>query len=211
MKDHKATLSINYSLYAQALYAALSEDAFYVTMKNAIGQSHSASEAMVEYLIFFMQEAKEYGYLYIPDSHQCGASVWSTPLPISKSKQKASAKQRFISNKMGHEALITYKKMVDNMSQNSKSHVKDDCWYLSIVGLLPEFQNQGLGPGLINEVLEKTDDMGISTYLETFTPRNIRFYQRLGYNKTASFYEPTAESEYWLMTRKPNKREGKSQ
>ena len=47
---------------------------------------------------------------------------------------------------------------------------------LSIIGILPEFQGQGFGGGLVGPVLNRADQSGVPTYLETFTPRNITFY-----------------------------------
>ena len=59
------------------------------------------------------------------------------------------------------------------------------------------------GEGLVTSVLEQTDALHLATWLETFTPRNERFYQRLGYRVVGSFFEPTTESAYSLMIRPP--------
>ena len=64
-------------------------------------------------------------------------------------------------------------------------------------------QGQGMGGPLIEKGLQTTDTLKVPTFLETFTPRNMTFYNRLGYTAAASFYEPTAKAEYWIMTRDP--------
>ena len=74
-------------------------------------------------------------------------------------------------------------------------------WYLSIVGIFPAFQNQGLGNSLIGAILEQADRTGVATFLETFTPRNEPFYQRLGYRVSGRFFEPTIAANYALMVR----------
>ena len=79
-----------------------------------------------------------------------------------------------------------------------------DIWYLSIVGVLPDYQGRGLGGELIRPVLAQTDAIGVATYLETFTPRNMSFYERLGYREAGSFEEPTIGDRYWLMLRPPS-------
>jgi GNAT superfamily N-acetyltransferase len=81
--------------------------------------------------------------------------------------------------------------------------IQQSRWYLSIIGLAPEFQNRGLGGGLVKPVLEKADALGVPSYLETFNPRNRSFYTRLGYQEAASFVEPVTGSEYWIMIREP--------
>ena len=91
------------------------------------------------------------------------------------------------------------------MSEQSEQLVTDDFWYLSILGILPNYQGQKLGPALIKSTLEKTDKIGVPTFLETFTPRNMSFYQRLGYQDIASFHEPITDARYWIMVRQPGK------
>ncbi len=112
-------------------------------------------------------------------------------------------KKTFLLNHMGENSLKIYTQIVEFMSGKAESHIGKEYWYLSIVGILPEFQGKGLGPELIKGVLKKTDTIEVPTYLETFTPRNMTFYQRLGYKKASSFYEPTTKADYWLMIREP--------
>ena len=59
----------------------------------------------------------------------------------------------------------------------------------------------GLGVGLLSSVLAEADEQGIPTYLETFTPRNESFYERLGYQVSARIKEPSIPATYALMLR----------
>ena len=81
--------------------------------------------------------------------------------------------------------------------------ISADDWYLSILGVLPEQQGRGVGRSLVEPVLEDADAADIATYLETFAPRSIPFYQRLGYEILGEIREPVTGSDYWLMRRKP--------
>ena len=87
------------------------------------------------------------------------------------------------------------------MAQKTSSTIPKDAWYLSIIGVLPQFQGKGLGAELIDSVLKDTDLQGIPTYLETFTPRTISFYKKLGYKPVKSVREPTTNAEYWILVR----------
>lgn len=89
------------------------------------------------------------------------------------------------------------------MSQSAKDIVPTGSWYLSIVGIAPQFQGQGLGRALVKPILDKADKMRIPSYAETFTPRNRNFYNRLGYQEVGSFIEPVIGAEYWIMLREP--------
>ena len=77
-------------------------------------------------------------------------------------------------------------------------------WYLSILGIHPEQQNKGLGQKLLTPVLEEADKQGLDTFLETFTPRNMSFYERLGYQSEKVFSEQVTASDYAVMVRTAN-------
>ena len=138
---------------AEALYLALAEDAFYITLER-----HSEGrEAMLRYLDHSMIEAREFGELFIPDDHRHGVSIWLRPLDAESEADMKRAKRQFLLDHMGESAERKYQEIVSSMSERSASVVDDRYWYLSIVGVLPEYQGKGLGPGLVNAVLAQTD------------------------------------------------------
>ena len=188
--------------YAEALYAALVEDGFYRTMEASVENQLKAREAMLKYLDYSMVEAEKYGELFIPTEHDFGVSVWSKPMPDQLSSQCSAEKKNFLLNELGEPSLTTYQSIVDFMAKNAQALIDPDAWYLSILGVLPEYQGQGLGPSLVTPVLRQTDQLGVSTYLETFTPRNHTFYQRLGYHVVKIIFEPTVQAEYAIMRRR---------
>ena len=150
---------------------------------------------------YSMVEGAQYGELYIPAGNQHGVSIWSKPIDENLEAKKNKEKKSFIANHMGRKSLETYTNIVGSMSENATALIDNGAWYLSIVGILPEFQGKGLGVELVNKVLKKTDRLQVQTFLETFTPRNISFYERLGFRALDSFYEPYTQSDYWLMAR----------
>jgi GNAT superfamily N-acetyltransferase len=190
-----------YREYAEALYNSLVEDAFYITMEQQLGEHGEAREAMLRYLDYSMVEARDYGTLYFPETHRHGVAVWSQPLAAEREAQKKQAKIEFLRCQIGTDSAVRYERIADFMSSQSDAIVDTSAWYLSIVGILPAWQNRGLGHSLITPILEQADRAGVPTFLETFTPRNEPFYQRLGYRVAGSFFEPTIEAQYSLMLR----------
>jgi GNAT superfamily N-acetyltransferase len=199
--DYCPDYQFAYQEYAQALYDALVEDAFYITMEQQLGQQDEAREAMLRYLDYSMVEARDYGTLYFPESHRHGVAVWSQPLAAEREAQKKRAKLDFLRHQISAESAVRYEGIADFMSSQSDVIVDTSAWYLSIVGILPAWQNRGLGQSLITPMLEEADQAGVPTFLETFTPRNEPFYQRLGYRVAGSFYEPIIGANYSLMLR----------
>lgn len=57
-------------------------------------------------------------------------------------------------------------------------------WYLIAVGALPDSQCRGLGQAVVRPVLERCDADGLPAYLESSNPRNVSFYERLGFVAT---------------------------
>lgn len=192
---------MKYPELADALYLALVEDTFYQTIEKATGgDAEKQKQAMQEYMDFSIVESEEYGECFIPEQHY-GVSVWLKPLSDELESQRGDLKKEFILSHMGDKCYQTYRQLVSFMDEESKSLIPQDAWYLSILGILPEYQGQGLGPGLVESVLEKSDEIGLPTYLETFTPRNMTFYTRLGYETLKSVRIPDYELEYWIMMR----------
>ena len=193
--------------YAEALYYALQYDAFYITMKNTVESDATSKEVMLHYMEFSMIEAEKYSILYIPKEHEYGVSVWAKPLNPHRQSQKHSEKKDFILQCMGKHSMETYQSIITFMAAKAEPLIGSDFWYLSIVGVLPEFQGRGLGKKLIENVLIESDLNQVPTYLETFNSRNISFYERLGYKTVGIFYEPTVKSKYSIMIRVPGLRE----
>jgi GNAT superfamily N-acetyltransferase len=199
--DDRSDYNFDYREYAEALYDALVEDAFYITMEQQLGGQGEAREAMLRYLDYSMVEARDYGTLYFPETHRHGVAVWSQPLAAEREAQKKWAKIEFLRRQIGTDSAARYERIADFMSSQSDAIVDTSAWYLSIVGILPAWQNRGLGQSLITPILEQADQAGVPTFLETFTPRNEPFYQRLGYRVAGSFFEPTIGANYSLMSR----------
>jgi GNAT superfamily N-acetyltransferase len=195
--------TLKYQEFSEALYQALQPDPFYIRLLQSIPGDKEKREALISYLDYSMYEAEKYGLLFIPGQHRYGASVWSKPLNEDIESEKSHEKKAFLKTNLGDGVLDAYVQMVDFMSAKLEDLIATESWYLSIVGIKPEFQGKGLGAQLINEVLKETDELGLPTYLETFTPRNISFYNRLGYEMTASFLEPLTNATYWVLVREP--------
>ena len=190
--------------FAECLYEALKEDAFYQTMEQSVEDQQNAREAMLKYLDYSISESERYGELFVPDKHQFGVSVWSKPISEELGVNKSQEKKAFLRNEMGENALLTYERIVEFMSEKADVLIQPGTWYLSIIGILPAFQGQGLGPDLVKPVLAKTDQLKVPSYLETFTPRNMSFYERLGYHEIATINEPTTGKDYAIMKREPH-------
>lgn len=78
-----------------------------------------------------------------------------------------------------------------------------ESWYLSILGVSPERQGQGVGAALLQPTLAEADARGVPCYLETFGEHTLGFYRRVGFVPAASFVEPLTNARYWVLCRQP--------
>jgi hypothetical protein len=192
-----------YKELASALYEALIPDPFYIELLRDIpGGEPEKREILMRYMDYSMTEAEKYGQLTIAGNIPYGAAIWSKPLDTETDNEKSLLKKDFIKKYMGESSLNAYLTIVSFMSEQLDP-ILYDAWYLSIAGIKPSHQGRGLGANLLMEMLNETDKNGISTYLETFTPRNIRFYERVGYKIAKEVSEPVTGCPYWIMIREP--------
>jgi len=180
---------------------ALANDAFYQTM---LASANNSPQRLNAYLDYSMQEAQQYGALVTSEEANQGAAIWSLPIDTQPGQLKPKAKKDFLLCHMGKNSLTTYLAISDFMDQQSADVVNEDDWYLSILGINPNLQGRGLGQELLTPTLELADQQGKTCYLETFTPRNMSFYARLGFVVKHQAYEPTCRHHYWIMVRQPH-------
>ncbi len=95
---------------------------------------------------------------------------------------------------------ITNRKIIQLGSQDIGSlvvHHRDTHIFLEYIAILPEFQNRGIGTGLIEEVLEEAAEKGLPVKLKVLrTNPAIRLYKRLGFqvdSRTNTHFFMTAE------------------
>lgn len=83
-----------------------------------------------------------------------------------------------------------------------KRHPKEPHYYLSILGVEPSRQGDGVGTALLGPMLRRCDQEAVGAYLETGTERNVRFYARHGFRVLEEVPLPRGPS-MWLMWRDP--------
>ena len=60
-------------------------------------------------------------------------------------------------------------------------HPKEPHWYLAMIGVDAAHQGKGLGAQLLQIALERCDEEGLISYLESSNPANLSFYERHGF------------------------------
>jgi GNAT superfamily N-acetyltransferase len=190
-----------------ALVAALKDDPFYVAIRSDVAGDWQAESAMLaRYFSMSLSEAGRIGMCSSLDDPVCGAAAWLVPRTPSQAAADAVAKAQALETILGPHGLASYHRIVEFMAPLAAAVIPAEAWYLSIVGIDPQLQGQGLGEALLRPTLDEMDATGTVGYLETFTPRNSAFYRRLGFVEVRRHFEPCTAAWYALMRRDPRKR-----
>jgi GNAT superfamily N-acetyltransferase len=76
-------------------------------------------------------------------------------------------------------------------------------YYLSFLGTRPDSRGNGIGMGLLAELVAQADRDGQPTYLESTNPDNNRRYERLGFEAQSRFSTPDDLHTVTTMWREP--------
>ncbi len=184
--------------------AALEHDPFYRSIAVEFARDDARRRAaLARYFAYSIREGTRIGRtVHLTDAH-LGVAVWLLPQSAEFQQHETMRKRKFLRHTLGAPGSLNYERIVDYMSTRAEAIVADDAWYLSIIAVAPEAQGQGLGRRLLAPTLAEADAAGAVCYLETFNPRNLTFYERLGFAIRAQFEEPTTQAECTIMVRKP--------
>jgi len=185
-----------------ALVDSLCFDPFYLTITAAFGDDEERRrQALARYFDYSMREGARLGRLVVWPQQSIGAAVWLLPAEAVVYAAEAKAKAEFLTAALGTAGADAYRRIIEFMRPRAAAVVGASAWYLSIVGVTPSAQGQGLGKRLLEPTLAEADAAGADCYLETFDPRNPAFYQRLGFSAVASHSEPVTRASYTIMIR----------
>jgi ribosomal protein S18 acetylase RimI-like enzyme len=73
--------------------------------------------------------------------------------------------------------------------------------YLMEVGVEPAQQSHGLGRALVQAGLSRADALGVPCYLETYNPKNLGFYNSLGFRVVGTQRALASAPQVWGLLR----------
>jgi ribosomal protein S18 acetylase RimI-like enzyme len=187
---------------AATLAAALIADPFYQAISADCGKDEEHRSGLLErYFRDALEEAMESGRCVIHEDPALGAAIWHLPRAPQIEAAQSAAKLRRLSTLLSARGLDNYRRIIDFMSRESRQLVPSDAWYLSIIGVHPAAQGRRVGGMLLEPTLAEADAQRAYAFLETFTPRTARFYERVGFKQIAQRLEPVTGAPYLIMGR----------
>ena len=203
MAEHKTNTQLDPA--CATAVTALEHDPFYRSICAGHGSDERRRAVLAEYFDFSIREGRDLGRCVHLEDRARGVSVWLLPQDPGVKSRAAHKKRAFLDETLDPKGCANYYRIVDFMHAKTATVVEADAWYLSIVAVDPAAQGKGFGRKLLEPTLAEADRVSAMCYLETFSPGNIGFYQRLGFSPRARISEPTTGADYVVMVRPPTR------
>jgi GNAT superfamily N-acetyltransferase len=102
----------------------------------------------------------------------------------------------------GPESADRLLAMVGEIERQHRQLTDGPHFRLEFYGVVPERQGAGVGSALIEHGHRRADELGLPTYLETFSDWNVGFYRHRGYEVVGEFVVGD-RTRGWGMIRPP--------
>ena len=149
---------------------------------------------------FFVDEYFAIGHVYLPKGAPGhGGAMWAPPSrDILHDETRLAELIALVQAEIGEDPTSR----LMELARAAEYRPEDPHFYLGILGVAPAGQGAGLGGRLVDPVLAECDRAGMLAHLESSNPRNIGFYERLGF-ETVDEYRCGDDPLMSIMTRAP--------
>ena len=137
------------------------------------------------FLRFFVDTYFPAGHVYVEagTGGASGAAMWTPPDRDVLDVACIEALLALMDGILGDEALPR----LSELARSGAYRPTEPHFYLGVLGIDPACQGKGLGAALVAPVLDACDQGGFVAHLESSNPRNLGFYERLGFVATDDF------------------------
>jgi GNAT superfamily N-acetyltransferase len=142
--------------------------------------------------------------VYVTGEPIKGVAVWTPPGFRERTPERAKhSGLDQMQRQFGPQAYQRFTSVINHLALFSSQAIPPAHWYLSLIGVSPSCQGQGIGGALLAPVLQRADDEGAFCALETFEEKNLSFYHHHGFQVVVTAIEPRRQLRFWEMRRSP--------
>ncbi|WP_436794267.1 GNAT family N-acetyltransferase [Actinospongicola halichondriae] len=156
--------------------------------------------ALDRFFRFFVDEYFAVGHVYVARADPgAGGAMWAPPdRDILHDADRLAQLVALMGAEIGEDPTPR----LMELARASEYRPAAPHFYLGILGVAPEGQGGGLGASLLDPVLAACDAAGMVAHLESSNPRNLGFYERLGF-ETVDEYRCGGDPLMTIMSRQP--------
>jgi GNAT superfamily N-acetyltransferase len=146
---------------------------------------------------FLIESALRYPWVWVLDDY-AAAAVWIPPggseLTEAEEQQVAPLLRELVGDR--HADVIQVVERFDSAHPRTQPH-----YYLSLLGVHPDFRGRGIGMGLLADNLAVIDAEGAAAYLESSNPVNDERYRGAGFERCGELFTPDDAHKVTTMWR----------
>jgi ribosomal protein S18 acetylase RimI-like enzyme len=151
---------------------------------------------------FVVRVGLRYGAVFTANEVD-GAAVWLRPNTTIPASGALRAGLLLMPFRFGWQSFRRSTSLGSYLEQIRQRSAPTQHWYLMALGVAPAKQGRGLGRALLQPMLARADAEQVPCYLETFTERNVQFYEKLGFRVLVHDHIPGGGPPFWTMVRTP--------
>lgn len=139
-----------------------------------------------------------FGQVFLSDDKKACALI------VLPDKKKTTFRSILLDAKLTFSCigLSNIRRALARESKIKKMHPKELMYYLWFIGVDPAVQNNGIGSGLLREIIEESQSIERPIYLETSTLINIPWYKKFDF---AIYNEINLGYKLFFLKREPGK------
>jgi len=143
-----------------------------------------------------------FGEVWTTAERSAGAAVWLGPAAWKVTPEReAAAGLDELPKTLGAAAAEWFFSVVGALDPHHHRDVPAAHWYLMLLGVAPEAQGSGVGRALLQPVLDRAAAAGQPCYLETAQPKNVGFYEHMGFRRLVETVEQQSGLRLWTFRR----------
>ncbi|PHM71196.1 GNAT family N-acetyltransferase [Xenorhabdus sp. KJ12.1] len=156
----------------------------YALMRHFLAEDDHQQRVRCYQEAFLRKVGMTIGHVWATDDGSA-VSIWTAP-----DIEDAEATFVPLSIEFGKIAGTREKVMRASETIMAKERPNFPCWFLGAVAVDPDYQGKGLGRAVIEPGLERAEREGFPVFLETSDDKNVKIYERLGFEVTAAYQLP---------------------
>jgi ribosomal protein S18 acetylase RimI-like enzyme len=145
----------------------------------------------------------KYGEVYVPSEALEGVAAWAPGMLADMTFWRILHSGAFWSGmKIGARIARKMQPIFRPIETDRRENMSGKSYiYLQIIGVASAFQGQGFAGKLLRALIEKSEQIGVSLYLETETESNVSMYEYFGFTVIKKIVLPIINLPMWEMTR----------
>ena len=145
----------------------------------------------------------KYGAVYAPSEQLEGIAAWVPGTRADMTMWRVLRSGAMWSGiKLGTKVAGRMMPIFRPIEVDREEHMRGRSYiYLQVIGVDPALQGQGYGGKLLRALIEQSEQTGMPLYLETETEKNVRMYERFGFQVVKEITLPMINLPMWEMMR----------